>query len=353
MEAAEALAPEVGVAPVCRALGIARATFYRRRHRSLATPRPRATSQRPPPPLALSCEERQSVLSVLYSERFVDQPPDQVYATLLDEGIYLCSARTMCRLLARQGQLHERRNQLRHPHYPKPQLVATAPNQVWTWDITKLRGPGKWCLYYLYVILDLFSRYVVGWMLDERDTEGRVQHLLSQTLAKYDIPPGQLTLHGDRGPTLTALSVLQLLTVLGVTPSHSRPRTSDDNPFSEAQFKTLKYHPGYPDRFESMNHARSFCRDLLSWYNHDHRHSGLAYLTPADVHFGRAPAILARRERVLELAFRQHPERFKGRVPKPPALPQAVWINPPATPAEGGTLASDFVNDTAQVSQIH
>ena len=281
---------------------------------------------RPSPRRALSATEREQTLEILHSPRFVDASPAQVYATLLDEDRYLCSERTMYRLLASRGEVRERRNQLRHPRYRKPELVATAANQVWSWDITKLRGPAKGISYCLYVVLDLFSRYVVGWLLAERESAVLAQRLLAETAAKHPVASGQLTLHADRGPTMRSQSVAQLLATLGILKSHSRPHTSNDNPFSEAQLKTLKYHPLFPDRFGSLEDAHLFCRDFFPWYNHRHHHSGLALLTPAD--FGRAPARLAHRAAVLRAAYAAHPERFRC-LPRPRQLPTAVWINPP------------------------
>lgn len=327
MSAVPALAERVGVQRACTALGVPRSSLARHRRQAGAGPR-RPPPPRPTPARALSADERRQTLEILHSPRFVDASPAEVHATLLDEGHYLCSVRTMYRLLARQGEVRERRHQLRHPLYRKPELLATGPNQVWSWDITKLRGPAKGIHYSLYVVLDIFSRYVVGWLLAERESELLAQRLLAETLAKYPVVAGALTLHADRGPSMTSKSVAQLLADLGILNSHSRPHTSNDNPYSEAQLKTLKYHPQFPDRFGSLGHGRLFCRGFFPWYNHQHHHSGLAMLTPADVHFGRAPEILARRAKVLHAAYAAHPERFHG-VPRPPQLPQAVWINPP------------------------
>lgn len=276
----------------------------------------------------MSCQERQQALDLLHSPRFADSSPAQIYATLLDEGRYLCSIRTFYRLLESQHELRERRNQLRHPSYQRPELLATAPNQVWSWDITKLRGPVKGSHYSLYVILDIYSRYVVGWLVAEGESKALAERLIRETINKYSIPPRQLTLHADRGSCMTAQSVAQLLAELDVAKSHSRPHTSNDNPFSEAQFKTLKYCPTFPDRFASIHDARVFCRAFFSGYNNQHRHSGIALLTPADVHFGRARQILQQRAETLNAAYQAHPLRFK-RPPVPQAPPQAVWINPP------------------------
>jgi len=266
----------------------------------------------------------------------VDRSPAEVYATLLDEGKYLCSERTMYRILSAAQPVRERRNQLRHPKYEKPQLMATAPNQVWSWDITKLLGPRKWTYYYLYVLLDVYSRYAVGWMVADRENASLAGRLIKETCAKYDVNPDVLTLHSDRGSPMTAKCTAQLFADLGVTQSLSRPQVSDDNPFSEAQFKTMKYHPEFPGRFDGTDHAQRYCRSFFPWYNHEHRHGGIAMLTPADVHFGRAGGRLRDRQRVLDAAWRANPERFVRGMPKPEAVPSAVWINPPEQRIEGG-----------------
>jgi putative transposase len=278
----------------------------------------------------LSSQERQQALDLLHSPRFADSSPAQIYATLLDEGHYLCSIRTFYRLLLSHQEVRERRNQLRHPSYQRPELLATAPNQVWSWDITKLRGPVKGSHYSLYVILDIYSRYVAGWLVAEGESKALAERLIRETLTKYSIPPGQLTLHADRGSCMTAQTVAQLLAELEVAKSHSRPHTSNDNPYSEAQFKTLKYCPQFPERFASIHEARAFCRSFFSWYNNQHRHSGIALLTPADVHFGRAHQVLEQRTATLIAAYKAHPERF-NRPPVPQPLPDAVWINSPET----------------------
>ena len=325
MAAAEALRSTVGLATACRALGVGRAGLYRRRHpRRPTVPRPRPTPRR-----ALTPAERQTVLATLHSERFVDQPPAAVYATLLDERRYLCSIRTMYRVLRAADEVRERRNQLRHPRYAPPVLRATGPNQVWSWDITQLRGLVKWTYYYLYVILDLFSRYAVGWMVAQAETSLLAERLLRETCAKHAIPEGQLTIHADRGPAMTSKPVALLLADLGVTRSHARPRVSNDNAFSEAQFKTLKYRPEFPDRFASVQDARGFCHQFFTWYNTEHHHAGLGLLTPAVVHYGDAEVVLADRQSVLTAAYTAHPERFVRQPPTPPALPAAVWINAP------------------------
>ena len=284
--AATSLAAQVGVAPACRALGLARATFYRRQRPAPGPRQPRKTPAR-----ALDRTERERVLDVLASPRFLDRSPGEVVATLLDEGRYLCSERTMYRFLGAEQPVRERRNQLSHPHYAKPELLATAPNQVWSWDITRLLGPKRWTYFYLYVLLDIFSRYVVGWMVAERENAALAARLIEQSCLKQHIQPQVLTLHSDRGSPMTAKCTAQLLADLGVTRSLGRPQVSDDNPFSEAQFKTLKYHPGFPGRFEDIHAAVAFCRTFFPWYNREHRHAGIAMLTPSDVHHaGPRPA---------------------------------------------------------------
>jgi putative transposase len=326
MAAALELAQTVGMTCAAAVLGVPRATLYRaRRPQPVAPPSPR-----PAPPRTLTAAERQAVRDILHSERFVDLAPKAVYATLLDEGVYLCSWRTMYRVLATAEEVRERRNQLRHPAYAKPELLATGPNQVWSWDITKLLGPVKWTYYYLYVILDIFSRYVVGWMVAERDSATLAERLIAATCEKQEIRPGQLTVHADRGTAMTAKSVALLLADLGVTRTHSRPQVSDDNPYSEAQFKTLKYHPTFPERFGSVQDARAFCQGFFPWYNTAHRHDALGLLTPEAVHYGRAEAILEQRRVVLQAAYAAHPERFVRKPPEPTAPPPAAWINRPA-----------------------
>ena len=331
MSAAEELAPQVGVEPACRALGVSRATFYRRKR-----PTPGHQQPRPTPARALSNAERERVVEVLSSERFVDRSPAEVFATLLDEKQYFCSERTMYRVLAECQPVRERRNQLQHPQYTKPELMATAPNQVWSWDITKLLGPKQWTYYYLYVLLDIYSRYAVGWMVADRENSALAGRLIEETCTKQGVEPKILTLHSDRGSPMTSKCTAQLLADLGVTRSLSRPQVSDDNPFSEAQFKTRKYHPGFPGRFTGIDHATRHCRSFFPWYNSEHRHGGIAMLTPADVHYGRAQAMLKQRQHTLADAWAAHPERFVHGIPEPRPLPEAVWINPPATSTTGG-----------------
>jgi putative transposase len=340
MAAVAEVAPEVATAPVCQALGLARATVYRRRRPPVHKPR----RPRPTPARALAPSERQTVLGELHATDFCDRSPYEVHSTLLERGRYLCSPRTMYRILARNDEVRERRNQLRHPHYAKPELMASGPNQVWSWDITKLKGPAKWVYYYLYVILDIFSRYVVGWLLAQHENAGLAQRLIHETCTKQGVEPGQLILHADRGGPMTSKTLSQLLADLGVEKTHARPHVSDDNPFSESQFKTLKYSPGFPDRFGSPEHARDVSRVLFNWYNHEHHHSALCYLTPAVVHYRRADVVLAERHQVQLVAYREHPERFVNGPPRLQRLPEAVWINPPEKPTHQdapGTTQTD------------
>jgi len=331
MDATEKLAPDVGTAAACRAMGVARATLYRRRN-----PSPPKEGDRPKrrQPRSLDEPQRREVLDLLHSPRFVDKSPPTVYATLLDEGTYHCSIRTMYRILHDCQEVRERRNQLRHPNYNKPELLATAPGQVWSWDITKLLGPAKWTYYYLYVILDIYSRYAVGWMLASRENADLAKRLIRDTIEKENVNADQLTIHSDRGPSMKSHTVAQLLATLGVTKSHSRPHVSNDNPFSESQFKTLKYRPDFPERFGSQEDGRGFCGRFFQWYNHEHYHSGIGLLTPAMVHHGQAKKIVAARQDVLHAAYAAHPERFVNKQPTPPPLPEAVWINPPPTSSD-------------------
>jgi putative transposase len=327
------LSPIVGTASSCRLLGWPRSSWYRHHRTSPAPPRPPRPAPRPRP-RALSVAERQQVLDTLHAERFWDQAPASVYATLLDEGVYLASIATMYRLLRQHGETGDRRRHATHPARVKPELLATAPNQVWSWDITKLAGPAKWTWYYLYVVLDVFSRYVVGWMVAAGEAASLAERLLADTIAAQQVEPGTLTVHADRGTSMTAKPVAMLLSDLGVTKSHARPHVPDDNPYSEAQFKTLKHHPTFPDRFGSIQDARGFCQGFFRWYNFEHYHSGIGLLTPADVHYGRAEQILTARRQVLDAAFAAHPERFVRRPPIPPRLPKAVWINQPVHQTE-------------------
>lgn len=329
MNAAMIAASDLGPVVACRAFGVPRSTLHRRR-------RPKqATTAHPPSPRRLSDEERKQVLDVLHSERFVDKAPAQIYATLLDEGVYLCSERSMYRILAEADEVRERRNQLRHPNYKKPELLATGPNQVWSWDITKLKGPVKWTYFYLYVILDIFSRFVVGWMVASRENAILAERLIRETIEKQAVDPNQLTIHADRGSPMKAQTVAQLMATLGVTKSHSRPYTSTDNPFSEAHFRTLKYMPAFPDRFGSQEDSIAFCRPFFRFHNYEHRHSGIGYLTPAMVHYGQAQGVIEQRQAALADAYAKHPERFVRGQAAPRQfthVPNEVWINPPASP---------------------
>lgn len=330
MQAFDQLAPHIGVAAACDVLQINRAQIYRKRARAVpVTTPPPPKAPRPRPPLALSEQERQELLDILNSERFADMAPAAIYAALLDEGRYHGSVRTMYRVLAQAGEVGERRAQRIHPAYAKPELLATQPNQVWSWDITKLKGPVKWSYLHLYVILDIFSRYVVGWMIALREAAELAEQLIADTVAKQNIAPGTLTLHADRGTSMRSKTVAELLVDLEVTKTHSRPHVSDDNPFSEAQFKTLKYRPEFPERFGSIEDARAHCQVFFNWYNELHYHSGIGFMTPQSVHYGTAAALHELRKQTLAAAFATNPQRFKGVQPVPPELPTAAWINPP------------------------
>jgi putative transposase len=320
------LSQVVGTSAACIALAVSRATHYRRDR----GPRLGPPALRPRPARALSENERTTVLDLLHAERFVDASPAATYATLLDEGTYLASERTMYRILAGADEVRERRAQRRHPVYARPELLATGPNELWSWDITKLKGPAKWTTYQLYVILDVFSRYVPGWMVAHRESAILAQRLIEETTAKQAIVPGSLTVHADRGTSMRSKPVALLLADLGITRSHSRPHVSDDNPYSEAQFKTLKYRPGFPERFGSIEDARAFCQGFFAWYNTEHRHSAIALFTPADVHHGRTDQLLETRAGVLASAYAVHPERFVRGQPTPRPVPAEVWINRPA-----------------------
>jgi putative transposase len=355
MAAFAELRPLIGIAPACVALSINRAGIYRtrdrlaRRHCAIFPRR-----GRPSPPLALSEAERSVLLLVLNSERFADLAPAAVFAILLDEGRYHGSVRTMYRLLAAENQSGERRNQRAHTAYAKPELLANQPNEVWSWDITKLKGPAKWTCFHLYVILDIFSRYIVGWMIAAREAAELAEQLIADTVHKQNIVPGTLTLHADRGSSMRSKPVAALLVDLDVIKTHSRPHVSDDNPYSEAQFKTLKYRPDFPARFSSIEHARAHCQVFFRWYNNVHRHSGIAMMTPYTVHYRHDEQLTQERGITLMAAFAAHPERFKGLAPKPAQVPAAVWINPPieeiATPE---IIIPGPLNTSPLVSQIH
>lgn len=331
IETAEQLAALQGVAVACAALGVPRSSLYEARTQATRPIDPELQPvTRPTPPRALNQAEKEQVRDLLNSERFQDAAPREVYAELLDKDQqYLCSWRTMYRVLAEYHEVRERRNQLRHPAYQKPELLATGPNQVYSWDITKLRGPSKGVYYYLYAMLDIYSRYMVGWMIAEVESAELAEQLITETCAKQGVQREQLTIHADNGSPMIAKSVAVLMADLGVVKSHSRPHVSDDNPFSEAQFKTLKYRPDYPQRFGSLADARSWARHFFDWYNNEHHHSGLALLTPGAVHFGQAETVRQKRQAVLAQAYQTHPERFVKGAPAPDKLPKAVWINPP------------------------
>lgn len=326
MQAVREAPRDLGIAATCDALAVPRSTFYRIKQ---AEENPPEKQSRPTSHRALSEEERDKVLEVLRSERFADKAPRQVYATLLDEDIYHCSAKTMYRILQEVKEVRERRDQLRHPDYKKPELLATGPNQVWSWDITKMLGPVKWTYYYLYVILDIYSRYVVGWMVATEEAACLARRLVGETTEKQSIQPGQLAIHADRGSSMKSKLLAQKFADLGVLKSHSRPHVSNDNPYSEAQFKTLKYRPGYPKRFGSIEDARAYCQEFFAWYNTEHRHSGIGLLTPEVVHYKRTEEVLEARQGTLSRAYERHPERFVLREPKPQEVPNAVWINKP------------------------
>ncbi len=326
--------PRCGTRALCAALDLPPATYYRAAYRAardarVAASPPTVPVLRAAPPRALRVAERQQVLDVLHEPRFIDLAPAQVYAALLDEGTYHCSERTMYRVLAREHEVRERRAQRRHPVYAAPELLATAPNQLWSWDITKLKGPTTWSWFHLYVILDVFSRYVVGWMVADRESAALAERLIAESCERQRIPRGQLTIHADRGSSMTSKPVAFLMADLGITKTHSRPHVSNDNPYSEAQFKTLKYRPDFPERFGSLEDARAHCVDFFRWYNTEHRHSGLGLHTPHDVHFRLAEARRAQRATVLAAAYAATPERFVRRPPTPALLPTAAWINPP------------------------
>lgn len=327
---AKKLSPHTGKKAACEALQVPRATFYR--HHSANSRPANSRTQLSAPPLSLSSGERQQVIDVLHSDQFCDDAPHQIYAKLLDEGRYLCSIRTMYRILeAEHGCVKERRKHVQRPKYVKPELLATEPNQVWSWDITKLKGPVKWTYFYLYVIMDIFSRYVVGWMIAQREQAALAKRLINDSCSKQQIEAEQLTLHADRGSSMKSKVVAHLLSDLGVTKTHSRPHVSNDNPYSEAQFKTLKYCPQFPERFGSIQDARVFCQYFFNWYNKEHRHSGIALMTPEQVHYGIDKQILQHRYDVLAAAFEKNPNRFKGKLPVPRSLPKAAWINRPET----------------------
>ena len=318
------LVGHVGVQRACHLLGRPRASYYRdRRPRQHG---PSAPVARPTPPNALSAAEKAEILAVLTSERFVDKSVAQAWATLLDEGVYLASQSTMHRILRANGGHGERRRQARHPAKKKPELLATGPGQVWTWDITKLRGPRRGIWYQLYVVIDIYSRYIVAWTLQHREDSDIATTMLEEAFGVHGIPDA---VHADRGTSMTSKTVSDLLMDLGVERSHSRPKVSNDNPYSEAQFKTLKYAPVFPEHFGSITDARTFFAGFETYYNHEHRHSGIGLHTPASVHFGTATQIRAQRQATLDAAQAAHPDRFSSR-PEAPKIPEMAWINDPS-----------------------
>ncbi len=332
MKTVEEISEATGVRRSCGALGVPRATYYRRRKPKSVT---RARSSKRVSFRRIPDQERLEVLELLNSTACIDQAPAQVFGRLLEEDKYYCSERTMYRILAENRQVRERRNVLRHPQYKKPELLATEPNQVWSWDITKLKGPIKWTYFYLYVIIDIYSRYVVGWLLAHVEQARLAERLIRETCLKQQIAEEQLVIHSDRGPSMTSLTVAQLLDTLRVERSLSRPYHSEDNPYSESHFKTMKYRPPFPKRFESFNSARNFCQEFFPWYNREHRHAGIAMLTPAVVHHGRACGVLENRQQTMDSAYARHPERFVNGPPKVAKPPAEVWINPPVVSPRG------------------
>ncbi len=322
--------PLLGTKTACAAVGRPRASHYRKLKPCRTTER----KPRPAPPNKLTDEEVDAVLAVLRSERFADCSPAQVYFSLLDEGVYLASESSYYRILRSQGEVRERRRQATHPAKVKPELVADRPLVVWSWDITKLKGPKRGEYYDLYVVLDIFSRYVVAWCVAPTESGELAKELIADAVARHQVPPDQLTIHADRGSSMTSNPVAELLSFLGIKRSHSRPHVSNDNPFSEAQFKTLKYCPAFPERFGCIQDARAFCEAFFAYYNHEHRHSGIGYHTPASVHYGTAAEVRSQRTETLDAAYAANPVRFRHRKPEPPKLPTIAWINEPVTEEE-------------------
>ncbi|MHB8190437.1 MAG: IS3 family transposase [Ferrimicrobium sp.] len=316
----------IGLEAACSTLGIGRSSYYYISTEHLPAPKPKEPKPRYG---QLSQEEYDKIIEVCNSPRFQDCSVREIYATLLDEGVYLASIATMYRVLKRAGQTRERRRQATHPARVKPELLATGPGQVWSWDISKLKGPTKGVHYDLYVILDIYSRSIVGWRIEENESAEMAKELIRDAIANEGVDPNQLTIHADNGASMASHSVGELMATLGVRKSHSRPHTSNDNPFSEAQFKTLKYRGDFPRRFESLKHAREFFQGFFRWYQFEHRHSGIGLMTPADVHDGYAELITQRRAKVLRRAYDAHPERFAAKIPEPPRLAPKVWINRP------------------------
>ncbi len=334
MQAAKSISKQVGISRACSVMGVSRVTEHRTRH----TKSPPANVLRREHPRALTPTERALVLTTLTNASFIDSAPAAVYAMLLEQGTRLCSTSTMYRLLRGHKAVRERRQMRRHPIYEAPQLLAQGPKKLWTWDITKLLGPGKFDYFHLHVMLDVFSRRVVGWMVTERESGTSASEFIRDCCARESVQPDTLTVHSDRGSAMMSKPVTCLLQTLDVHKSVSRPRVSNDNPFIEAHFKTMKYRPNFPKRFGCIQNVRDTLRPFFEWYNNEHRHSAIAYLTPNDVHFGRAPSLQLARQKVLDEAYAAHPERFVGGVPRPPQLPEAVWINPPRPEQEAATL---------------
>jgi putative transposase len=325
MDVVEGVAdPQIPITRACDALGVSRASLYRQTEPPILP----SGEPRPPSPRRLSEAECEAILFALHSEEFVDQPPAETYAALLTRGVYLGSIRTMYRVLAASNEAVERRAQRSPMVHAKPMLEATGPNQVWTWDITKLRGPARGVFYCLYVVLDLYSRMTVGWLLAERESTELASRLFAEIVAREGVEPGALTVHADRGAAMRSDGLAQLLSSLGVDRSFSRPHVSDDNAYSESQFKTLKYQADYPKRFESLQHCRSWCQEFFSWYNDEHHHSGLALFTPADVYYGRVAAVTTERQAALDSAYAAHPERFPNGPPRVNQPRASVAINP-------------------------
>ena len=323
MNAVTTYRAQVGVRPVCEALAVARSSYYRHLQ-------PKASLvKRLRPGRALTDSEQERVLETMNSEEFCDRAPRQIWATLLDRGAYLAHWRTMYRILSENNQVKERRRQIRHVVYEKPELLATGPNELWSWDITRLRGPQKWTYFYLYVIMDVFSRFVVGWMIANKENARLAKELIEVTCRRQGVEKDELTIHADRGSPMTSKTVAQLLVDLGIEKSHSRPHVSNDNPYSEAQFKTMKYRPDFPKRFGSIMDARVWAREFFTWYNEEHHHSGLGLMPPRAIHYGEGEALRRQRAQVLAIAYAAHPERFVRGKPMLPSLPEAVWINKP------------------------
>jgi len=308
---------------LCEVLGIAKSTYYRR-----SSSKPESSNMKKPSPRKLSREEENKILSIVNSERFCDMAPGEIFYRLLDEGLYYCSERTIYRILERNQQNIQRR-QKAAGNYSRPELLATKPNQLWSWDITKLKGPKKWTYYYLYKIMDVYTRYVVGWMVAYRESAELAEDLIAESCFKQQIKRDQLTLHADRGSSMKSNLVGQLLADLGVTKTHSRPHVSNDNPYSESAFKTLKYRPDFPENFGSIEDARSYCREFFFWYNNEHRHSGIAMLTPEIIHYNLVDEVIEKRNIVLQKAYQANPKRFVKGLPKAKTPDDQVWINKP------------------------